>query len=61
MEANVNAQDLARVMVFFLASGVLISCFTELMLDRIERLRERSDGDGDFWESQAKRYPPRLR
>lgn len=50
MEGRTNPEDVMRVMVFFLACGVLITCFTELMLDRIEDFKTQM---GDRYETWA--------
>ena len=42
MEGRPNPEYVMRVIVFFLACGVLVSCFTELMLGRLEEIRTRA-------------------
>lgn len=62
MGAQVSADEVTLVIVFFLTCGVLISFITDSMLQAIAEKRAQLFGNEDSWEGYAHYGPgPRRR
>ena len=61
MGEQVSAAEVASVILFLLTCGVLITLFTESMLQAIEEKRAQSFDDEDLWEGYIRGPDPRRR
>ena len=48
MDEQLSLYELSRVIVFLVSSGVLVTCFTELMLHAIGEKQERIEEEEEF-------------